>query len=132
MEAESAGKQAKETFIKDRLEKNDHFFEPIKRMKLKTFADVSKKVKVTMASNRTIEYKQQGNIAFQLLVSSYNQDNKVDLREMMRYPLMPVPSSIGTADGYLMRTDKSKGLHHILKGVANATLPECQSISRLR
>ena len=33
----------------------------------------------------------------------------------MKYPLMPMPSSIGTFDGYLLKTDKSKGFTCLTK-----------------
>jgi hypothetical protein len=36
---------------------------------------------------------------------------------------MPVPSSIGTADGYLLKTDKNKGFVHLTRGVENAAVP---------
>ena len=35
---------------------------------------------------------------------------------------MPVPSSIGTADGFLAKTDKSKGFHYLTKGIENAEI----------
>ena len=34
---------------------------------------------------------------------SQKQSENIDMRELMKYPLMPMP------DGYLLRTDKSKG-----------------------
>ena len=58
LRAEAAGKEAKETFIRDRLEKNDNFFEPIKRLNLKTLGDMNKKLKVTTANNKVVQYKQ--------------------------------------------------------------------------
>jgi hypothetical protein len=41
----------------------------------------------------------------------------------MKYPLTPVPYSLATADGYLNKTDKARGLHYLIKGVDNAALP---------
>ena len=35
---------------------------------------------------------------------------------------MPVPSSIGTADGFLAKTDKGKGFHYLTKGIENAEI----------
>ena len=48
------GKQAKETFIQERLEKGENFFEPIKRMNLKTMEDMGKNVKVKTANNKIV------------------------------------------------------------------------------
>lgn len=106
--------------------KNQDFFKPIKRQRLKTFQDMGKKVTVKTSKLRELEYQQQENIAFQLLVLSQNQPEKLDLKEVLSYPLMPVPSSIGTADGYLLKTDKSKGLHHLTRGVKDVAAPPDQ------
>ena len=46
---------------------------------------------------------------------SPKQSEKIDMGELMKYPLMPVPSSIGTPDGYLLKTDKSKGFTYLTK-----------------
>ncbi|KAK6190949.1 hypothetical protein SNE40_002707 [Patella caerulea] len=46
MDAETKGKHAKDSFISERPKKDKDFFEPIKRQKLKTFADMGKKVTV--------------------------------------------------------------------------------------
>ena len=42
MNAKLSGTAAKEAFISGRLRKNEQFFEPIKRLKQKTFADIGK------------------------------------------------------------------------------------------
>ena len=124
MNAEEIGKAAKEQFINERLEKNERFFEPIKRQKLKRLCDMNKKTTVMTSKNQVVELKQQGNIALQLLIKLQRQDETVDLKELMSYPLMPVPSSIGTPDGFLAKTDKSKGFHYLIKGIEDAEIRE--------
>ena len=42
----------KTSFIAERLEKNERFFDPIKRQNLKTMADMSKSVKVRTSKNK--------------------------------------------------------------------------------
>ena len=37
---------------------------------------------------------------------------------------MPVPSSIGTPDGSLAKTDKSKGFHYLTKGIGDAEIQD--------
>lgn len=37
---------------------------------------------------------------------------------------MPVPSSIGTANGYLLKTNKSKGFAFLTKGIKAAEMPQ--------
>ena len=92
-------------------------------MNLKTFADKNKTAKVLTSKNRVIEYKQQGNIAFKLLVQSQMQEERLSTKELVAYPLTPIPYSTGTADGRLLKTDKSKGFHFLTKGVEQETRP---------
>ena len=65
---------------------------------------------VKTSSNCDAQYKQQVKVAFQLLVLSQKQSEKIDMRKLMKYPLMPMPSSVGTPDGYLLRQIRAKDL----------------------
>ena len=123
MNAELSGTAAKEPFISGRLRKNEQFFEPIKRLNQKTYADMGKALVVKTSSNREVQYMQQANAAFQLLVLLQEQSEKIDMRELMKYPLMPVLSTIGTPDGYLLKTDKSKGFTYLKKELDDFTMP---------
>lgn len=58
-----------------------------------------------------VQYRQQSDLAFMLLVKSQNLDEPVDLDELMRYSLTPVPPSYGTADGFFNKTNKAALLH---------------------
>ena len=122
LRAEAAGAKAKD-FIKERLENNKPFFDPVKWIHLKTFSDMNKSAKLKTSRNKGIEYTQQGNMALQLLVKSQNQQSPLDLKELMTYLLTPVPYCIGTSDGFLAKTDKSKGFHFPTKDVADALEP---------
>ena len=94
MSAESVGKEAKYEFIEERLKR----------------VQKGKTVVVKTTKNRELIYRQQSNIAFQLLVRAHDQPEKIELKELVKYPLMPVSSAIGTADGFLLKTNKAKGL----------------------
>ena len=48
-------------------------------------------------------------MAFQLLVLSQKQSEKISMRELMKYPLMPMP------DGYLLKTNKSNEFTYLTK-----------------
>jgi len=122
LRSEQTGRDAKDAFIAARLKTGKDFFEPIKRPSLKTLGDMSK-TKITTTKNKVVQYKQQGNVAFQLLVKSQSQGITLDLKELMSYPLTPVPYGIGTADGFLAKTDKSKALHHLTKDREDAAAP---------
>ena len=41
----------------------------------------------------------------------------------MAYQLTPIPYSLRTADGFLVKTDKSKSYHLLTKNLENAELP---------
>ena len=70
---------------------------------------------VKTSDKRLIEYKQQGNLAFHLSVQAQSLDEKVNTKLLMSVPLTPVPLSIGTTDGMLMKTNKTKGMCYLLK-----------------
>ena len=62
-----------------------------------------------------IQYQEQGNLTFQLLVKSQLLKEPLDLNELMRYSLTPVPHSLGTPDGFMAKTNKASMLHHLLE-----------------
>ncbi|XP_068234747.1 uncharacterized protein [Palaemon carinicauda] len=114
LRAKKAGKEAKEAFIQERFVNGSFeklFFEPIKRLKLKTMDASNKTVKVNASHGKIIQYRQQSDLAFMLLVKSQNLDEPLDLDELMRYSLTPVPLSLGTADGFFNKTNKAALLH---------------------
>ena len=84
---------------------------------------MGKTVVVKTTSNRELLYMQQFNIAFQLLVRAQEQPEKIVLKELVEYPLMPVPSAIGTADGLLLKSNKAKGCEFLIKGIEDADMP---------
>ena len=100
----------KNKFIKERLETCIIFFDLIKKLNLKTFDSANKKVMVKTSDERLIEYKQPGNLAFQLLVQARSLDEKVNMKLSMSFLLNLVPLSIGTSDGMLLKVDKAKGI----------------------
>ena len=71
---------------------------------------MNKKVKLKTGKNKVIEYEQQGNIAFQLLVMSQNryQGLQLHLKELMCYQLTALSYCTGTADSFLLNT-KAEG-----------------------
>ena len=63
--AEEIGNNAKELFIRERLEKT------IKK-RVNTMSELNKVVKVKTSKNKVVEYKQQSNIAFQVLMGYWH------------------------------------------------------------
>ena len=58
-----------------------------------------------------VQYRQQSDLAFMLLVKSQNLDEPVVLDELMRYSLTTVSPSLGTADGFFNKNNKAALLH---------------------
>ena len=132
---ETEGSTAKLQFIKERLRKENEekkgangegvFFDTIKKMKLKTMASENTKVTLTKSDNKKVSYRQYGSFVFNLLVQLQKLGpNVVDLRVFVSYPLTPVIYSIGTVDGFLSKTNKSKGFQWLTKSVGNASFPQ--------
>uniref|UniRef100_UPI00358E00C9 uncharacterized protein isoform X5 n=1 Tax=Myxine glutinosa TaxID=7769 RepID=UPI00358E00C9 len=116
LRAEAAGRAAKEQFIQERfVSKRKEFFDRLKKLKLKTMDHCSKRVKLTSAQGKRFVYKEQSNLAFQLLVKSQIMEMPINLEELMRYPLSPVPHALGSPDGYFAKTNKATILHHLLQ-----------------
>ena len=84
---------------------------------------MSKSVLIKTGKNRMVEYRQQGNIAFQLFVKSQADDTRLELAHVMQYPLTPVPYNMATADGFFAKTDKSKGFHYLTNQIDSDELP---------
>ena len=127
LSSEETGRTAKEEFIRDRLVTKKNFFLPVEKKGLKTFASASKSVVIKTTKNKQVEYKQQSNVAFQLLVQAQMVDEKVDLVELVSYPLTPVPCSLGTSDGMLLKTEKAKGMNHLTDGHHPPHIPSAET-----
>ena len=93
-------------FIQTRLvEKSVSFHAPIKRNKTKTFAHLQSTVKVKTSKKNVVKITAQRNLFGQLLMLSH--DNDLDIQRVMEYPLGPVPWSLATPDGMLIKTNKA-------------------------
>ena len=109
LRAEKVGKEIKETLIKEKLEEKKMFFELITKAKLKSMSSRNKSANLVTSSNKVVQYKQEGNAAFRLLMRLYNHPGaRLDPQELMSYPLTPISYSIATADGFLLRQTKQR------------------------
>ena len=70
----------------------------------------NKKMKLTSSQGKLVQYIEQGDIAFQLLIKSQVMEHPISIDELMRYCITPVPHSLGTPDGYMAKTDQNGGL----------------------
>ena len=115
LKAEASGRERKTQFIDERLKNNSiGFFDPVKKNKLLTMEANNKPVKLTSSEGKLIQYREQDNIALQLMVKSQLLEEPIDLRELMKYALTPVPHCLGTPDGFLAKMNKASKLHFLL------------------
>ena len=75
----------------------------------------SKKTKLTTSQGKLVQFQEQSDLAFTLLVKSQMQENPVDLRELVGYSLALVPPCLGTMDGYYAKTNKAAALHILME-----------------
>ena len=86
-------------------------------------SELNKVVKLKTSNIKVVEYKQQSNIAFQLLVKSQQQEAKLNMQHILSYPLATVHYSIATAGGFLSPSNMAKAFQHLVKGMDNAPFP---------
>ena len=85
----------------------------MKKQKLKTFSDVYTK-KVT-CNGKEIVLKADRNLFGHIIVVA--QTRKLEMKQVLSYPLGPIPWAIANADGSLRKTDKAKFMNDIAENV---------------
>lgn len=110
------GKGALMEFIQKRLVSNEvGFYDPISHVGLANFTPVSKSIKI---SGTDVALKADRNLFARLLVIAQTRD--MDLREVFKHSLGPLPWSLSSTDGTLGKTDKSKLLELLTNQVEPA------------
>ena len=85
---------------------NKLFYDPIKRCSLKTFKSLT--IKKTVCTNgKSIVIAAERNIFARLLAIAKLREG-LSLKEILIYSLGPIPYSLGTSDGSLVKTANSK------------------------
>ena len=70
------------------------------------------------------QYQEQSNLASLPFIKSQSQDEPLDLKELIKYCLMPVPpSSLGTPYGFFSMTNKATILQYLLEDTTPEDLP---------
>ena len=106
----SCGDAAAQTFIQDRLiSKSVKFHEPIKKMRMKTFANMAVHKQLSSGQQKSVRVKAERNLLGHLLALCQSYD--ISLEKLFRYELSPIPWSLATADGSMCKTNKAQLLH---------------------
>ena len=114
--AHDRGKEAAMAYIQKRLVSNEvGFYDTLSKLKLGNFTSVTKAVKI---SGTDVMLKADRNLFSRLLVIAQTRD--MDLREVFKHSLGPLPWSLSSTDGTLGKTDKSKLLELLTNQVEPA------------
>lgn len=100
---EEKGNSLREQFIAECVENEKRFEMPIKKNKIFSFMNPTKK-NIEIAG-KVIEVKMQRDLFGKLL--GIAMENSVDLDKVLSYPLTPVPLSFCHIDGGICKTNKS-------------------------
>ena len=89
------------------------FFDPLKELNLQTFKHLKKVVKVS-AKNSLISRKMDRNLFARMAL--IGQFRKIDLKEVFKCPLGPLPWSLVNANGLPRKTNNAKHMQLLEKG----------------
>ena len=91
------------------------FFDLLKKVNLQTFKHLKKAVKVS-AKNSLSPLKMGRNLFARMAL--IGQFQKIDLKEVFKYPIGPLPWSLANSYGLLRKTNKAKLMQLIEEGTA--------------
>ena len=106
------GNKERIKFINECIARPERFEQRIKRQNLHTFATEGGKKKLTSKDGKLEETCLIRDLFGSILYVSL--EKKVDMAEVLTYPLTPVPLSLSHVDGTMLKTDKSK-LYSVLE-----------------
>ena len=92
LQAVALGEKAYKTFSKDRLESHppkSKFHDTITKLKLKTFADLSKKIKVQSGMSKEVIIRADRALFAQMIIIAENRKLKVN--DVLCHPVQPLP-----------------------------------------
>ena len=117
LRADSVGKALKEDFIKNRpgYASSACFFDANKRQNLKNMECNNKKVTLKTSEGKLIQYQEQSDLAFRLLVKSQLLNEPIDMNILCGYSLVPTTSVFATADGFFTKTNKAAMMHFVVE-----------------
>ena len=99
------GKSAMDSFIDLRLvNMSKSIYDPLKKLRLGTFANMNKKVKVKV-KGREVQFSSQSEIFGKIALIA--QSRSADLQEIFKYPLGSVPYALADSMGTMIKTKKA-------------------------
>ena len=126
--AKDIGKTKMKQFAEDRMSEGgkSSLFEPIKKLKLKTFSSMIKKRDAT-ANKKTIPMKATKDLFGQIALIMRKRD--LDLKQVFCYPLGPIPWALAGVMGELKKTNKASILHELEKATTPLERPPSNNVT---
>ena len=117
LRADRVGKALKADFISNRLgyASSACFFDPLPKQNLKNMECNNKKVTLKTSEGKLIQYQEQSNLAFRLLVKSQTLNEPIDLNILCGYSLVPTTTVFATPDGFFTKTNKAAMMHFLME-----------------
>ena len=93
------------------------FFDKIPKLQLKTFASIKQKVTKKTSNKEVILKTDHKLFGHMLLVAS---SRKIEMKEVLQYPLGPLPWSLANCDGTIKKTNKAALARKLEANVSSA------------
>ena len=128
LDVASIGKKAREKFIAECIADPERFEKSLKKVKLSTFANEGVVKAVKGATKRLYEVKMERDLFGQIFM--YSLQNKIDMGELLKYPLNPVPLTLSLShiDGSMLKSPKAALLREIESRIVSAAPTRIDSV----
>ena len=113
LNVKSIGNKSRDKFIDECVESPYRFEKPITRVKVYTFASDGAKYKKSRADGKVVELKMERDLMGRFLCIAL--ENKVDMAEILSYPLTPVPLCFSHLNGSMKKTNNKAALFNELE-----------------
>ena len=118
LDARAIGERELLKFQEERLVKQSiGFYDKLAKLKLGTFSTLLKKSVKVERNGKITQFSAQSSIFGKIAL--IQQIRPMNLKEVFCYPLGPVPWSLATSTGELVKTNKSALMHQLEKGSAS-------------
>ena len=126
IQAKALGEKPYKLFRENRLDSNppkSNCYDKLTKPQLKTFGNLSKKIKVRGGTSQELIIKADRALFAQRLIIAENR--KMNISDVLCHPLGPLTWSLASADGSLRKTNKSSLLNDFKKNIPAAnTIPQ--------